>query len=113
MPCPCGKPFKCALLCYAVALALLNFAISLLLRRAALFLWITPFEAALSSSAQATRSASIVSTSPTMIDCSAFLTIVLTLERSIWFRMRFRSSARMCFFADCVFANEILPQSWL
>src|SRR4028118_1250029 len=86
---------------------LLSFAIRRLLRRAALFLWITPFEAALSSSEQARRTVSTVISSLPTIDCSARLTSVLTRERTFWFRTRLRSSERMCFFAESVLAKGL------
>jgi hypothetical protein len=75
---------------------------SLLFRRAALFLWITPFEAARSNSRIAVRMAA-------SLDSLAAVLAVPTADRArlriMRFRTRFRSLLRMRFMADRKLAN--------
>ncbi len=89
----------------------LNFFISRDLRRAALFLWITPLTAALSSLVMAARTASS-SGVPLKIVCSALRTSVLTCDLYIWFRNRLCSFERIRFFAELVFAKVLNPFSY-
>lgn len=75
--------------------------------RAALFRWIIPLLAALSSRITACRTASSESARPLRMASSAFRIIVFTNDRYITLRIRFRSFERTRFLADGVFANGL------
>ena len=96
---------------YAVADArALYFAIKRDLRRAALFLWMTPLLATRSSTLTAsTVAACAASASPAAIATSAFLINVRASVRSGLLRSRRRSEMRIRFFDDFELANCVHP----
>jgi hypothetical protein len=78
-----------------------------------LFLWITPFSAALSRAMSACRAVtSASSNSPAAINPRVFLMYVRARDRCTWLIRRFRSLLRIRLIADCVFANFLLPLSF-
>jgi hypothetical protein len=80
------------------------------LRRAALFLWIMPFCAALSNALSARWAMTSAScSSPEAINLRVFLTYVRARERCTWLILRLRSELRMRLMADFVFANFFTP----
>lgn len=87
-----------------------SFAINRDLRRAALFLWMTPLLATRSNVliAAATAAAAIAS-SPAVIASLAFRTVLRAVVRCGWFRNRRRSATRIRFNADLLFANPNRP----
>lgn len=78
------------------------------LRRAALFLWMTPLAAARSSALSAFSIASTLGL-PLSIVARAFLTYVRVDERTTRLRTRRRSELRIRLIADLVFANDSYP----
>src|SRR5512143_283043 len=89
---------------------LFNFFIKRDLRRAALFLWITPLDAARSSSLIARFTASAPSADSPCTAEFAFLTAVRTLERTSVLRARLRADERIRLIADRVLAT-LPPES--
>lgn len=80
--------------------------INLLFRRAALFLWMVPFSAALSSTLTASNVAwRASSASPASREIRAFLTNVRAAPRSIRFCTRRLSFCRLRLIADLMFAK--------
>jgi hypothetical protein len=80
------------------------------LRRAALFLWMMPFLAALSRALTASRTAPAARSSLAAKAETAFFTNVPTAERMGRFRAARRSAWRCAFCADLVFANWKTPR---
>jgi len=89
---------------------LLSLAISRLLRRAALFLWMTPLLATRSNVLIACLTASIASgVDPSVMTCSARRTDDRASVRCGLLRRRWRSETRIRFFADFELANALYP----
>jgi hypothetical protein len=80
------------------------------LRRAALFLWMTPLLATRSSTLTAANVAALASsTSPVLMAISAFFTDVRASVRKGLFRAAWRAATRMRFFEDLEFAKLHRP----
>jgi len=95
------------------AIARLSILINRDLRRAALFLWMIPFSAALSRALTASLTISLASSIlPSAMSFLAFLMKVRARERNIWLRSLLLAELLMRFFADAVFA-KVLPPSFL
>ena len=94
----------------AEATSALYFAINRDLRRAALFLWMTPLFATRSRTLAASRVAASAATgSPAAIANSAFFTNVRADVRRGLLRSRLRSATRILFFADFELAKPRCP----
>ena len=106
-----GQSFVAGMALYALAATnAWYFAIRRDLRRAALFLWMTPLSATRSSTLTACSvAASAALESPEAMASSAFLTNVRASERNGLFRSRRRSATRIRFFADFELAKVECP----
>jgi hypothetical protein len=94
---------------YGIASAL-SFAMSRDLRRAALFLWITPLLATRSSTLTASSVAAFAaSTFPVLIACSAFFTELRASVRNGLLRAACRAETRIRFFEDLELAKFRRP----